>query len=175
MGFFNKLLGRGQENGKQTERISITDYDPKAVYSPLNGTAVPLSKVSDPAFAQGFMGKGAAVLPSEGRLYAPASGTVAALFETCHAIGIMTEAGMEVLLHIGVDTVEMKGDGFKAHVKQGDQVSAGQMLISFDIGKIKGRGLDPVTMVLVSNYSQFGEQVLLAEGTVTAGQLLFHF
>lgn len=119
--------------------------------APVAGEAIALSEVNDDAISQGLLGKGAAVIPSEGSVVAPADGVVTALFETGHAVGIRTNEGVEVLIHVGLDTVELKGRHFTTHVKQGDAVTRGQLLVSFDNDAIKAEGYDTVTAVLVTN------------------------
>ena len=117
---------------------------------------IPLHEVSDPAFAEGILGVGVAVIPAEGCVYAPVDGTVAAAFPTGHAIGLMSDDGMEVLIHVGIDTVTMKGDGFSLKVGQGDRVTRGQLLLTFEPEKIEAAGHETTTMVLVSNAANLG-------------------
>ena len=97
----------------------------KVVFSPLNGQVIPLSSVKDPVFADGILGKGAAVLPSEGKLVSPVNGTILNIFPTFHAIGIQSEDGLEILIHLGFDTVELQGKYFKSNISEGDKVSVG--------------------------------------------------
>lgn len=121
------------------------------VGSPLSGRAIPLQEVPDATFAAEVLGKGMAVIPSEGKIAAPCRAEVTALFETNHAIGLKTEDGVELLIHVGIDTVELKGQYYEAHVAQGDQVSPGQLLLTFDIEKIKAAGYDVTTPVIVAD------------------------
>ena len=125
------------------------------VGAPAKGKAVPLSEVNDPTFADGLLGKGAAVIPSEGKIYAPVDGTVGMLFETKHAVSLSTEYGAEILVHVGLDTVELKGKYYEGHVKAGDQVKAGDLLISFDIDQVKAAGNDVITPVLICNTDDY--------------------
>lgn len=125
--------------------------------SPVNGKVEPLSDVKDETFASGVMGKGIAVIPSEGKIYAPDDGVVTATFDTGHAIGLHLDNDADVLIHIGIDTVQMNGDGFKQLVKKGDHVKAGQELVDFDIDKIKKAGYDPTVMMIVLNSKDFLE------------------
>jgi glucose-specific phosphotransferase system IIA component len=125
------------------------------VGAPAKGKAVPLSEVNDPTFADGLLGKGAAVIPSEGKIYAPVDGTVGMLFETKHAVSLSTEYGAEILVHVGLDTVELKGKYYEGHVKAGDQVKAGDLLISFDIDQVKAAGYDVITPVLICNTDDY--------------------
>ncbi len=123
--------------------------------SPAKGTLVPLAEVNDPTFAEEILGKGAAVIPTEGKIYAPADGSIGMVFDTKHAVSLTTEYGAEILVHVGLDTVELKGEHYQAHVAAGDQVKKGDLMISFDIEKIKEAGYDVVTPVLVCNTSDY--------------------
>lgn len=123
--------------------------------APAKGKAVPLSEVNDPTFSGGLLGKGAAVIPAEGKIYAPADGTVGMMFETKHAVSLTTEYGAEILVHVGLDTVELKGKYYEGHVKAGDAVKAGDLLISFDIEQVKAAGYDVITPVLVCNTDDY--------------------
>ncbi|HEM5987948.1 TPA: PTS system trehalose-specific EIIBC component [Streptococcus suis] len=128
--------------------------------SPLTGQAKELSQATDPVFASGVMGQGILIDPSEGVLVAPVDGEVSVLFPTNHAVGITAANGVELLMHIGMDTVGLEGKGFTAHVKQGDKVKAGDKLISFDIDVIKAAGLVAETPVIVTNQTDFNTEVL---------------
>ncbi|HEM2808891.1 TPA: PTS system trehalose-specific EIIBC component [Streptococcus suis] len=128
--------------------------------SPLTGQAKELSQATDPVFASGVMGQGVLIDPSEGLLVAPVDGEVSVLFPTNHAVGITATNGVELLMHIGMDTVGLEGKGFTAHVKQGDKVKAGDKLISFDIDVIKAAGLVAETPVIVTNQTDFNTEVL---------------
>lgn len=121
------------------------------VFSPLSGEAIALSQVKDETFASELLGKGYAIIPSKGTVVAPCNGTVSALFDTKHAIGIVSDDGIELLIHIGMDTVQLGGKYYTAHVNQGDTIKAGQLLISFDAEKIKEAGYDITTPVIVAN------------------------
>ena len=123
--------------------------------SPLAGQVKSLSQATDPVFSSGVMGQGVVIEPSQGELVSPVNGTVTVLFPTKHAVGIVSEDGVELLMHIGMDTVSLDGQGFEAHVVQGDKVKAGQKLISFDMDAIKGAGLVTETPVIVTNQDDF--------------------
>ncbi|MDO4910493.1 MAG: sucrose-specific PTS transporter subunit IIBC [Corynebacterium sp.] len=141
--------------------------------SPLTGKVIALNEVKDAMFAGGKLGPGAAIVPTEGVLRAPASGTIKVAYPTGHAFAIATDDGVEVLMHIGFDTVNMKGDGFSPKVTKGDRVEKGQVLCEFDIEKIKAAGYDTATPVVVSNYRKTGAVVTAAPaGDVTAGDNL---
>lgn len=129
------------------------------VVSPLAGQVKPLSQATDPVFSSGVMGQGIVIEPSQGELVSPVNGTVTVLFPTKHAVGIVSEEGVEMLMHIGMDTVSLDGKGFVAHVEQGDKVVVGQQLISFDMDVIKKAGLVTETPVIITNQDDFQADV----------------
>jgi beta-glucoside PTS system EIICBA component len=133
-----------------------TDKGNVIISSPITGEVIPLAEVKDEAFGSGALGKGVAIEPTEGKLFAPLSGNISVLFPTGHAVGIKTDSGADILIHIGMDTVELKGKHFKAHVKQGDHVEKGQLLIDFDIAGIKADGYIVTTPVVITNHDQYG-------------------
>lgn len=130
-----------------------------SIQSPLVGHAKDLSQAQDPVFAQGVMGQGIVIEPTDGELLAPINGVVSAIFPTKHAIGLVSDEGLELLMHIGMDTVNLDGDGFTAHVKQGDRVSVGDALISFDMAAIQAAGYPVATPVIVTNQNDFQTDV----------------
>lgn len=125
------------------------------IASPVEGKVFPLSQVNDPVFRDKIVGDGVAILPSKGRVVAPADGTVAMLFETKHAVSIKTEQGVELLIHIGLDTVNLKGQFFTAHVSTGDMVKAGDLLVEFDMAGIREAGYELITPVVICNMSDY--------------------
>ena len=127
--------------------------------SPLAGQVKPLSQATDPVFSSGVMGQGVVIEPSQGELVSPVNGTVTVLFPTKHAVGIVSEEGVELLMHIGMDTVSLDGKGFEAHIAQGDKVVVGQQLISFDMNVIKEAGLVTETPVIITNQDDFQADV----------------
>ena len=127
--------------------------------SPLAGQVKPLNQATDPVFSLGVMGQGVVIEPSQGELVSPVNGTVTVLFPTKHAVGIVSEEGVELLMHIGMDTVSLDGKGFEAHVAQGDKVVVGQQLISFDMDVIKKAGLVTETPVIITNQDDFQADV----------------
>ena len=129
------------------------------VVNPLAGQVKPLSQATDPVFSSGVMGQGVVIEPSQGELVSPVNGTVTVLFPTKHAVGIVSEEGIEMLMHIGMDTVSLDGKGFVAHVEQGDKVVVGQQLISFDMDVIKKAGLVTETPVIITNQDDFQADV----------------
>lgn len=137
--------------------------------SPAKGKAVAISEVSDPTFAQEILGKGVAVIPSEGKIYAPADGRIDMVFETLHAISLTTDYGAEVLIHVGLDTVKLKGQFFESHVKAGDSVKKGDLLLNVDLEGLKGAGYDVITPMLICNTDHYGSVDALAGKEVSAG------
>ncbi|TGA99807.1 PTS mannose transporter subunit IIC [Sporolactobacillus shoreae] len=121
------------------------------IYAPVTGETIPLTEVPDPVFSQGMMGEGVAVKPANGTFVAPVAGEIVQLGETKHAYGILTSLGEEILVHIGLDTVGLKGEGFTAHVKQGDHVSAGQIVITADLSVIREKAKSDITSIVVTN------------------------
>lgn len=128
---------------------------PVEIVSPLAGQVKELSQATDPVFSSGVMGQGIVIEPSEGELVSPVNGTVTVLFPTKHAVGIVSDEGVEMLMHIGMDTVGLDGKGFEAHIEQGDHVAIGQKLISFDMDVIKAAGLVTETPVIITNQDAF--------------------
>lgn len=144
----------------------------ETLVTPIVGDVVALADVNDPVFSSGAMGQGIAVKPSQGVVYAPADAEVSIAFATGHAFGLKTTNGAEVLIHVGIDTVTMNGDGFEAKVAQGDKVKAGDVLGTFDSNKIAAAGLDDTTMVIVTNTADFSSVAPVATGSVAKGDAL---
>ncbi|PRT76949.1 PTS beta-glucoside transporter subunit EIIBCA [Streptococcus anginosus] len=141
----------------------------ETIVSPIVGQMVDLKDVNDPVFSSGAMGQGVAVKPSEGVVYAPADAEVTIVFATGHAYGLKTATGAEILIHVGIDTVSMNGDGFDQKVAQGERVKAGDVLGTFDTAKIAATGLDDTTMVIVTNTADYASVIPVAEGVVAKG------
>lgn len=137
------------------------------IFSPLTGDVVALSDVEDEVFSSGAMGNGIAILPSEGRVVAPADAEVTLLFPTKHAIGLKTAGGAEILIHVGMDTVTLNGKGFESHVSVGDKVQKGQTLLTFDIEEIKKAGLTTVTPIIITNTADYQSINLCKDNKVT--------
>ncbi|KQL58566.1 MULTISPECIES: beta-glucoside-specific PTS transporter subunit IIABC [Bacillaceae] len=145
----------------------------KAINSPLKGELVPLKDLSDPTFAQEIMGKGVAIEPTENRIFAPISGEVMVLPDSQHAIGIKGDEGEEILIHIGIDTVSLKGEHFKAFVQVGDRIEVGELLITFDREAIKEAGFQTVTMIIVTNTPDYLDVLPMNEsGLIFEGEQL---
>ena len=144
-------------NDQQVENKEVTKLEEETILTPIKGEVKSIEESSDAAFASGALGKGVVILPEEGKVYAPVTGTVTVLFPSLHAIGITSDAGVELLIHIGINTVQLNGEGFTAHIKQGDQIKQGQLLVEFDMNKIKEAGYSLETPVLVTNYADLKE------------------
>ena len=158
-----------EEEEEVTEEVSIDRVEvtsSSVVLSPIEGKAVSLNQVNDVTFSEEIMGKGAAIIPTVGRAVAPVDGTVSALFETKHAIGLTADNGAEILIHIGLDTVKLGGKHFTAHVKSGDKVKAGDLLVEFDIKAIQEEGYETITPVLVTNVDSYNDVLSLIDKDV---------
>ncbi|MBC5629423.1 PTS glucose transporter subunit IIA [Clostridium sp. NSJ-6] len=157
-------------NSKVEEKIALIGND--KILSPLKGQVNPLSEVSDKVFAQEVMGKGVAIEPLEGKVYAPFEGTVDAIFNTKHAIGLRSNSGVEVLIHVGIDTVNLEGKHFISHVKQGDKIKPNDLLVEFDIDAIKNEGYEVITPVIVTNHTIYNDFIVTGNKTVDKNDLL---
>ena len=144
----------------------------ETIQTPIVGDVVALADVNDPVFSSGAMGQGIAVKPSQGVVYAPADAEVSIAFPTGHAFGLKTADGAEILIHVGIDTVSMNGEGFEAKVAQGDKVKAGDVLGTFDSSKIAAAGLDDTTMVIVTNTADYASVTPVASGSVVKGDTI---
>ncbi|MBQ5411868.1 MAG: PTS glucose transporter subunit IIA [Oscillospiraceae bacterium] len=143
MGLFDKLFKKEESPKVVTEK--------GVLYAPISGKYIPLEEVPDVVFSQGILGPGCGIEPEDGICAAPADGTVTQVTDTKHAVGITTEDGAEILIHIGMDTVEMGGDGFVCKVKEGQKVNCGQTLITFDMKKIEAAGHPTCTAFVLTN------------------------
>jgi len=143
---------------------------PIVLLAPLTGRVIPLERVPDPVFSQKLAGDGVAVVPTEGNLVAPVSGKVVSLLGSGHAVGLVSEEGLEILLHIGIDTVKLNGRGFRPRVEAGAHVAAGEQLIQFDLALLETAGCSPITPVLITNEQQLVcEKKLQTDIDVQAG------
>lgn len=144
--------------------------EPGLLLAPLTGSVVPLDRVPDPVFAQRMVGDGVAIEPEDGRVLAPTAGTVTALFPTGHAVGLRTDDGSEVLIHVGIDTAHAEGV-FETYVTVGERVAAGQPLVRADLGKLAAAARSSLSPVVVTNLDERGGRVeILASGRVQAGR-----
>jgi len=144
------------------------------IAAPMKGKAVALSEVNDPTFSEGLLGKGIAIIPSEGKVYAPVDGEIGLVFDTRHAVSMTGDEGMEVLIHVGLDTVNLKGEGYEAHVSAGDKVKKGDLLLSVDLDKVKEAGYDTITPVIICNTDDYADVVAVAEGDVVEGDAVIN-
>lgn len=155
----NDQRATGPQNAVQPASTSVASAQHTlpgiALAAPLNGTIVPLSSVKDAVFASETMGKGIAIYPSEGVVTSPVAGTVSKLFHSKHAIGITSDDGVEVLVHVGIDTVRLNGECFASHVQEGDRVTTGQLLLTFDLDALIARGFDVTTPVIIANTDDY--------------------
>ncbi|ABR34981.1 beta-glucoside-specific PTS transporter subunit IIABC [Clostridium beijerinckii] len=157
------------ENKMEVKEAALDKAETKSeaiILTPIEGKSVSLSQVNDITFSEEIMGKGAAIIPSKGIAVSPVNGVISALFETKHAIGITAEDGTEILIHIGLDTVKLGGKHFTAHVKSGDKVKIGDLLVEFDIEAIKREGYEVITPVLVTNSSDYKDVLSLIDKDV---------
>lgn len=166
--FFKEETGKVKETElpKEEKETKAVTTEKNTIYSPVKGTAVLLHEVKDETFAGGVLGQGMAVIPEEGRVYAPFNGTVEMVFDTRHAVALTSQDGAELLIHIGINTVELGGRHYEAHVNAGDTVKAGQLLITFDAEAIKGEGYDITTPVIVTNSDDYKEIKMEKTGSV---------
>ncbi|MCL1936338.1 MAG: beta-glucoside-specific PTS transporter subunit IIABC [Defluviitaleaceae bacterium] len=169
----------GEKDTKKEEKvtspkieIATIDGLSKEILSPIKGKIVELSKVSDPVFAEGAMGKGIAIEPTEGRVVAPVDGKIATFFKTKHALGIEDEHGVEILIHVGINTVELNGQHFTAHKKEGDTVKAGDLLLEFDIDGIKKAGYKVTTPIIITNTQDYKDVVPVKKEDISINEKL---
>lgn len=155
-GFFITLVLTKKGSNKQEEVTELNG--PVEISAPINGQLIALSEVNDKTFASGAMGEGCAVIPTDGILRAPVDGKIIMLFDTMHAVGIQTKEGIEILIHIGMDTVNLNGEHFKAFKKANDTVKKGDVIVKFDIDAIKAKGYDVTTPVIITNSADYGIQ-----------------
>lgn len=142
--FMNNLFKGNDKN----ENANLAE---EIIKAPLSGKVLKLEQIKDPAFSSGMLGKGLAIDPADGKVCSPVDGKISMLFDTCHAVGITSDKGVEILIHIGMDTVELKGKGFISHIKNGDRVKAGQDLIDVDLDFVRAEGYEIVTPIVVTN------------------------
>ena len=161
MGFFDKLFGKKLEG----------------IYAPIAGKAVAISEVPDPTFAEGMLGNGIAIEPTEGKVYAPCDATVDMMFDTGHAVSLVTASGAEILIHVGLETVGLEGKPFTVHVANGDMVKKGQLMIEVDLDAVKEAGLPTITPVLICNTDDYptfnttiGKEVTNADVVIELGK-----
>lgn len=176
---FDDPVDESEESAEETKEIAETEANSgeeqeqtaeiRKIESPLTGKIIPLSEVHDEVFASEMMGKGCAIIPEEGKVYAPFDGKVVGLLDSHHAVGMESTDGVEVLIHVGMDTVKLNGRCFTIHVEEGEQVKKGQLLLEFDIPGIQEAGYEVTTPVIITNSDEFSDVQMKAEGQVTVG------
>lgn len=166
MGLFDKLLNRKEETAIHAIE---TQTAPLMICAPFSGSAMKLEDIGDPVFSQGVLGPGCGMEPAEETVYAPFDGTISQTTDTKHAVGITSEDGIELLIHVGMDTVDMAGRGFACLVKEGQTVRAGQPVMTFSMADIKAAGHPATTAVVVTNGDAFAGLELLVTGEVEHG------
>lgn len=158
MGLFNKLFSKEKETAIEVATEENT------MYLPIEGEVIPLEKIGDGVFSEGILGPGCGINPKEETVYAPVNGTITTLADTKHAIGIMSDDGVEVLIHVGMDTVDMNGTGFVVLVSLDQKVKCGQPILKFSMDKIKAAGHPTTTAFVVTNADDFAEIKVLRTG-----------
>lgn len=166
MGFFQKLFGQQKEAPQPPAPAG-----PIRIFAPVAGEAVPITQVSDPTFGEEILGKGVAIKPSQGKVFAPCDGKVDMMFETGHAVSLVAAGGAEVLIHVGLDTVELKGQYYTIHAHNGDPVKQGDLLIEFDADAIAAAGYDIITPVVICNSDDY-TAITPHTGPVAPGDLI---
>ena len=143
MGFFDKLFSKREK------------YPGNQLYAPMTGRAVALAEVPDPVFAEGMLGNGIAIIPNDGKVYAPCDATVSMMFDTSHAVSLTAENGAEILIHVGLETVNLQGKPFTLRARNGDKVRKGQLLLEANLEMIQAAGLPTITPVLICNTDDY--------------------
>lgn len=143
MGFFDKLFSKREK------------YPGNQLYAPMTGRAVALAEVPDPVFAEGMLGNGIAIIPNDGKVYAPCDATVSMMFDTGHAVSLTAENGAEILIHVGLETVNLQGKPFTLRARNGDKVRKGQLLLEANLEMIQAAGLPTITPVLICNTDDY--------------------
>ena len=169
---FTIILSKKEDAKAETEETTETAVQPEEIAAPVSGKLIALNEVNDKTFASGAMGEGCAVIPSEGILRAPADGKIVMLFETKHAVGMKTDNGAEILMHIGMDTVNLNGKYFEAVKKANDKVKKGDVIVKFDIDAIKAEGYDVTTPVIITNTPDYTSVTKQDKKAVQAGEAI---
>ncbi|MFS0880571.1 PTS glucose transporter subunit IIA [Metabacillus niabensis] len=153
---------------------SKKEFVKEQIYSPLTGEIIPLENVPDPVFAGKMMGEGVAIIPEEGKLVSPVEGEVIQVFHTKHAIGIRSISGLEILIHIGLETVELDGEGFDVQIAKGQKVKVGDPLVNFDISYLKSKNKEIITPIIITNYSEKVDGIVqVKSGVISKEDMLF--
>lgn len=162
----------GLPRSQAEQAVVVAPAAENDILAPMSGSVLALDQVPDSTFASGLLGKGVAIIPAVGKVIAPFSGEVASLFQTKHAIGLLSDSGIELLIHVGIDTVKLDGVPFTAHVKEGDKVQAGDLLLEFDRQAILDAGYDLATPIIISNSDDYRSVEIVSASVVDAGQPL---
>ena len=166
------------KDDSETENVEVkiennkVKVNKEVLVSPMQGKVIPLSEVKDEAFSMGALGKGVGIEPTDGKVVSPVNGTVTVLFPSLHAIGITADSGVEILVHVGLDTVQLNGEGFTAHIKQGDKVTVGQLLVDVDLEFVKSKGYSTQTPVIISNSNDVLDVVETTKNAITSSDEL---
>lgn len=167
------LVDRDKDDSNKDENTSTTSAErasEEVVMSPIKGEVVSLSAVEDGMFSEEILGKGVAIKPEEGKVFSPISGTVTALFDSKHAVGLTSDHGLELLIHVGIDTVQLEGEGYQYFVEKGQKVEIGDKLIEFDLAGIAEKGYKTITPVVITNSADYGDIITLNESVVETGK-----
>ncbi|WP_042276501.1 PTS sugar transporter subunit IIA [[Clostridium] dakarense] len=151
---------------KLKEKLGKKENKGILIGSPVEGESVSIKEVNDPTFSEEILGKGIAIKPSNGRVVAPVDGEITIMFKTKHAVSLVSEDGVEILIHVGLETVNLKGEHFKSYVDVGDKVKAGDLLVEFDLEKIKEAGYDTTTPIVICNTPEFSNILDIKVGQV---------
>lgn len=154
------------------EKLGFEKKAGEVLKAPVEGKAVAISEVSDPTFAQEILGKGMAIIPSAGKVTAPVDGTVEMVFDTKHALSMSSDSGIQIIIHVGLDTVTLKGEPFTVYVQAGQRVKAGDLLLEFDIAAIKAAGLETITPIVICNSGDYKRITAHVDKDVTAGDAI---
>lgn len=168
MGFFQKLFGKSDAPAP----AAAPSDSVIRLYAPVAGEAVSITEVSDPTFGEKILGDGIAIKPTVGEVVAPCDGVVEQIFETGHAVTLTSEGGAEILIHVGLDTVELKGKHYSIHAHEGDKVKKGDLLIHFDVAAIAAEGYDVITPVVICNSDDYSSIRPHAGQSVSTGDLV---
>lgn len=148
------------------------DNDANKIYSPIKGKCIELEAVEDEVFSSGMMGNGIAIVPQEGKVYSPCDGEITAIFPTGHAVGLTSSDGIEILIHVGIDTVKMNGRGFSLKAEEGQRVKRGDLLLEFDIDEIKKAGYPLTTPVIITNSDEYPAMKFAETGDKAVGDVI---
>lgn len=169
MGFLERILKNKED--KETPKISINEEAGK-LYAPVSGKVVALESLNDGMFSEKIMGDGIAITPLDGEIVSPVSGKIESVFPTGHAYGIRTNSGIEILVHIGLDTVNLNGEGFQSHVKQGQKVNAGEKIATVDLDSVKNAGYSVETIIIVTSENEIEKRISEGKDVKTGEKIL---